>query len=180
MKMIFISCVLLILLSCEVQSQPVIIKGKIRCLNQSENSTKGAENVVVIPAFKPSKETVTASTPPGYFELNTCEPRQRQQFSQSIREYLERSFKARISKAQNRYMTLMGDLFPSNTVATVVGLSGTAGGLGGFLSSLAIGRIIEAASFAPVFIACGLLYPAGLAIILSTVRRTASENNLQR
>lgn len=35
---------------------------------------------------------------------------ERQQFSVIIREYLERSFKARISKAQNRYMTLMGEL----------------------------------------------------------------------
>jgi hypothetical protein len=35
---------------------------------------------------------------------------ERQQFSQIIREYLERSFKARISKAQNRYMTLMGEV----------------------------------------------------------------------
>ncbi len=69
------------------------------------------------------------------------------------------------------YMTLIGDLFPPATVATVVGLSGTAGGLGGFLSSLAIGRIVEAASFAPVFIACGMLYPVGLVIILVTVRR---------
>lgn len=69
------------------------------------------------------------------------------------------------------YMTLIGDLFPPSTLATVVGLSGTAGGLGGFLSSLAIGRIVEASSFAPVFVVCGVLYPAGLAIILLTVRR---------
>lgn len=69
------------------------------------------------------------------------------------------------------YMTLIGDLFPASTVATVVGLSGTAGGLGGFLSSLAIGRIVEATSFAPAFIVSGVLYPVGLAIILATVRR---------
>lgn len=69
------------------------------------------------------------------------------------------------------YMTLIGDLFPASTVATVVGLSGTAGGVGGFLSSLAAGRVIEAASFAPAFIVCGVLYPVGLAIILATVRR---------
>lgn len=70
------------------------------------------------------------------------------------------------------YMTLIGDLFPSSTVATVVGLSGTFGGLGGFLSSLAIGRIVQSLSFAPVFIACGLLYPLGLLIILLTIRRS--------
>jgi len=79
MKMIVISCVLLFSLCFRVQSQPVIIKGKIRCLNQSENSTKGAENVVVIPAFKPSKATVTTSAPSGYFEFNTGEPLSRLQ-----------------------------------------------------------------------------------------------------
>jgi len=73
------------------------------------------------------------------------------------------------------YMTLIGDIFPAATVATVVGLTGTAGGLGGFLSSLAIGRIIQAASFAPVFVACGLLYPIGLTIIVFTVRQSTSE-----
>ena len=35
---------------------------------------------------------------------------ERQQFALIIREYLERSFKARISKAQNRCMTLMAEL----------------------------------------------------------------------
>ncbi len=35
---------------------------------------------------------------------------ERQQLTQVIRDYLERSFKARIRKAQNRYMTLMGEL----------------------------------------------------------------------
>ncbi len=51
--------------------QTLIIKGRVRCLNQSANSTKGAENIVVVPTFMPSKSTVTASTPPGYFEFNT-------------------------------------------------------------------------------------------------------------
>jgi superfamily II DNA or RNA helicase len=35
---------------------------------------------------------------------------ERRQFSEIIREYLERSFKARINKAQNRYMALLGEL----------------------------------------------------------------------
>jgi ACS family hexuronate transporter-like MFS transporter len=69
------------------------------------------------------------------------------------------------------YMTLIGDFFPASTVATVVGLTGTAGGIGGFLSSLAVGRIVQTASFAPIFVVCGLLYPLGLAIILALVRR---------
>jgi len=72
------------------------------------------------------------------------------------------------------YMTLIADVFPASTVATVVGLSGSAGGLGGFLSSLIIGRVIQASSFAPVFIVCGLLYPIGLAVILLTIRRDSA------
>ncbi len=35
---------------------------------------------------------------------------ERQQFSAIVRDYLERSFKARINKAQDRYMALMGEL----------------------------------------------------------------------
>lgn len=69
------------------------------------------------------------------------------------------------------YMTLIGDLFPSSTVATVVGLSGTAGGLGGFLANLAVGRIVDDFSFAPVFLVCGVLYPVGLLILLFSIPR---------
>lgn len=68
------------------------------------------------------------------------------------------------------YMTLIGDVVPAATVATVVGLSGTFGGLGGFLSSLAVGRVVENAGYAPVMVTCGSLYPLGLAVILATVR----------
>lgn len=67
------------------------------------------------------------------------------------------------------YMTLIGDLFPAASVATVVGLTGTAGGIGGSLANLLIGPIVQSFSFAPVFIVCGLLYPVGLAIILLMV-----------
>lgn len=55
-------------------SQTLILKGKIKCLNQSINSTKGAENIVVVPAFKPSVATITVSQPSGYFEFNTGVP----------------------------------------------------------------------------------------------------------
>ena len=67
------------------------------------------------------------------------------------------------------FMTLIGDRFPASSVGTVVGLTGTAGGLGGFLTSLMVGRLVEAYSFAPAFVVCGLLYPVGLLIILLTV-----------
>ncbi len=55
-------------------AQPLIIKGTIKCMNERANSTKGAENVVVVPAFVPSRATITGSRPPGYFEFNTGIP----------------------------------------------------------------------------------------------------------
>jgi hypothetical protein len=70
MKKIIASCVA-IFFAISVHSQTVIIKGRIRCLNQHVNSSKGAENIVVVPAFIPAKSTITVTQPPGYFEFNT-------------------------------------------------------------------------------------------------------------
>ena len=72
-KILFYSC-FQFLFCLQVQSQQLIIKGKIKCLNQHEGSSKGAENVVVVPAFMPARSTVTTSTPSGYFEFNTGLP----------------------------------------------------------------------------------------------------------
>ncbi|MCW5963437.1 MAG: MFS transporter [Bryobacterales bacterium] len=69
------------------------------------------------------------------------------------------------------YMTMIGDLFPSSTVGTVVGLSGTAGGLGGFLSTLLIGQTISIVGYGPMFLICGLLYPVGFAILALSIPR---------
>lgn len=74
MKIFVICCSLLIILSNTIKSQELIIKGKIRCINSTQNSTKGAENIVVVPTFKPSVATVTNSLPSGYFEFNTGVP----------------------------------------------------------------------------------------------------------
>jgi hypothetical protein len=65
---------ILISLVYNVKSQPLIIKGKITCMNQNANSTKGAENVIVVPVFLPSRSTVTLTRPAGYFEFNTGVP----------------------------------------------------------------------------------------------------------
>lgn len=59
---------------CAVNAQELIIKGKIKCLNKNESSTKGAENIVVVPSFMPSHATITTSRPSGYFEFNTGLP----------------------------------------------------------------------------------------------------------
>ncbi|MEO6733043.1 MAG: hypothetical protein ABIN01_17600 [Ferruginibacter sp.] len=74
MKRIIVYVGILFLTCDNLQGQPVIIKGRLRCINQHENSTKGAENIVVVPTFLPSRATLTASRPSGYFEFNTGVP----------------------------------------------------------------------------------------------------------
>ena len=36
-----------------VTAQSLVLKGRVRCYNQHERSTKGAENVVIVPTFVP-------------------------------------------------------------------------------------------------------------------------------
>jgi len=74
MKIITFLCVFLFGHCYLAKSQALIIKGKVKCMNQSPNSTKGAENVIIVPAFMPSHATITASQPSGYFEFNTGVP----------------------------------------------------------------------------------------------------------
>ena len=57
-----------------VQGQSLIIKGTVKCMNQNINSTKGAENIIVVPAFMPSRSSITVTHPAGYFECNTGLP----------------------------------------------------------------------------------------------------------
>jgi ACS family hexuronate transporter-like MFS transporter len=68
------------------------------------------------------------------------------------------------------YMTMIGDLYPRSGVATVVGLTGTAGGIGGFLTSLAIGKAVQAFSYTPVFVIAGAIYPICAMILSWTIR----------
>ncbi len=74
MKNSVICSALLLLVSNTALGQNLVIKGRVRCQNESPNSTRGAENIIVVPAFIPSKSTITGSTPPGYFECNTGVP----------------------------------------------------------------------------------------------------------
>jgi ACS family hexuronate transporter-like MFS transporter len=65
------------------------------------------------------------------------------------------------------YVTLIGDLYPSRVVATVVGLTGTVGGAAAVLSNLVTGPIIERQGFLPLFLGAAVLYPLALIFLLS-------------
>jgi ACS family hexuronate transporter-like MFS transporter len=63
--------------------------------------------------------------------------------------------------------TLTSDMFPRHAVASVVGLGGFAGAVGGVLFQRATGRILEAngSNYLPIFLICGFAYVTALAII---------------
>ncbi len=73
------------------------------------------------------------------------------------------------------YLGMLSDLFDKGKIATIVGLTGTAGGIGGMLSTLLIGPTVDRFSFAPVFVLSGILYPLALLIV-----RNASSNPKER
>jgi ACS family hexuronate transporter-like MFS transporter len=74
----------------------------------------------------------------------------------------------------SNFLGLLSDLFPSNAIATVTGLTGTAGGIGGMLSSLLVGPAVDRFSFTPVFVIAGVLYPLALMLLLGGTRRQTS------
>jgi len=66
----------------------------------------------------------------------------------------------------SNFLGLLSDTFPSKAIATVTGLTGTAGGIGGILSNLAVGPLVDRWSFQPAFAISGVLYPAALLLLL--------------
>lgn len=63
--------------------------------------------------------------------------------------------------------TTASDMFPRRAVASVVGLGGFAGAMGGMLFQRATGRILEASNndYGAIFIICGLAYVSALLVI---------------
>ena len=82
--------------------------------------------------------------------------------------------------------TLASDMFPRAAVASVIGIAGCAGAVGGFLFQLATGRILDATgnNYAPIFLVCGSAYVAAWTIIhflaprLQPVQLTAGSKGL--
>ena len=67
--------------------------------------------------------------------------------------------------------TLVSDCFPTHSVASVTGLAGFAGGLGGVvLSSLAPGFIITYFGYIPIFVMMACLHPLAFIVIHMTIK----------
>lgn len=67
------------------------------------------------------------------------------------------------------YVTIISELFDSNSVGTVMGLSGTVGTVGGILGNLIIGWVVQHFSYLPIWIASGCMYPLALAILFTMI-----------
>jgi len=70
-------------------------------------------------------------------------------------------------------LTLPSDLFPQDVVATVTGLSGLAAGLAGTAFTIAVGILVDRFSYAPAFLAAGLMPLFATASLFLLVRAPA-------
>ncbi|HTR81349.1 MAG TPA: MFS transporter [Bacteroidota bacterium] len=71
-------------------------------------------------------------------------------------------------------LVLPSDLFPSHSVASVSGMSGTGAGVGTIVSTFLIGYVADHYSFQPILIAASLIPFIGMVLMLFLVRNTKS------
>jgi ACS family hexuronate transporter-like MFS transporter len=69
------------------------------------------------------------------------------------------------------YITSIADVFGANGTATVVGLSGTAGGISALLINPLIGVIVQNYSYTPIWVVSGVLYPLAFVLFLLFIPR---------
>jgi ACS family hexuronate transporter-like MFS transporter len=67
-------------------------------------------------------------------------------------------------------LVLPSDLYRSESVATVSGMSGTGAGIGTIISTYLIGYVSDRYSFGPILIAASLIPLVGMLLVLVLVR----------
>ena len=73
-------------------------------------------------------------------------------------------------------LNLPADVYPSASVASVSGLSGTGAGIGTITATLLIGRISDEMSFAPILIGASIVPLFAVVAVLALVRNTAESH----
>lgn len=71
-------------------------------------------------------------------------------------------------------LTFPADLYPSNAVATVSGMSGAAAGIGTITSTLIIGKVTDKFSFEPVLIGASILPVIATVLVFALIRPSAT------
>jgi ACS family hexuronate transporter-like MFS transporter len=69
-------------------------------------------------------------------------------------------------------LNLPADVYPTSSVASVSGLSGTGAGIGTITATLLIGRISDQMSFAPILIGASIVPLFAVVAVLALVRNT--------
>ena len=72
-------------------------------------------------------------------------------------------------------LVLPSDLYRSESVATVSGMSGTGAGLGTILSTFLIGYVSDHYSFEPILITASFIPFVGMILVLTLIRATGSQ-----
>ena len=72
--------------------------------------------------------------------------------------------------------TLVGDLFPKNSVGTVMGIIGAAGATGALIFNSQIGAVVDRVGYGPVFLVAGLLHPVAAVVLAILVRTPAGHD----
>lgn len=67
-------------------------------------------------------------------------------------------------------LTLISESVPRENVGTLLALTALGGTLGGMISTLLTGRVLDAYGYIPVFTVLGLLHPTAFVVLLSSVR----------
>ncbi len=73
-------------------------------------------------------------------------------------------------------LNLPADLYPTSSVASVSGMSGTAAGIGTIVATYVTGLVADRYSFEPLLIAGSIIPLIGMAALLLLVRNTAATN----
>jgi ACS family hexuronate transporter-like MFS transporter len=68
-------------------------------------------------------------------------------------------------------LALPSDLYPSASVASVSGLSGTGAGIGTILSTFLIGYVADKYSFAPILVVASLVPLVATALVFLLIRK---------
>jgi MFS family permease len=71
-------------------------------------------------------------------------------------------------------LTLMSESFPREHVATYVALASIGGSIGGIVSTLAAGKVIQSVGYVPVFTTLGFLHITAFGIIVYFSRRASA------
>jgi ACS family hexuronate transporter-like MFS transporter len=74
-------------------------------------------------------------------------------------------------------MTITNDIYPRRIVASTAGIIGVGSGIGGLLSTSAVGYIIDSFSYRVVFIIMSFLHPIAMLIVWMMVHRSISDDD---